>query len=306
MDNLQSHRYETSGYEMAYLEYMPTSKLYHYCSIDALKGILESKRLWLSDLKKSNDPRETDLGKQEIIKAVKAVKLSDYQGYKGLELSVLAVDLFKILQGQSIYSACFTPHGDQLPMWREYAANGTGVSIGFRPRALTDMYVRIQKVRYIDDKSEDEIANALREFVKPIDHYDLEEMPMESRIEIITSLLAYIYSMKHRTWSYEDEIRLTFAASGQFSSQQIAELPDGTPVLESKPLVRQRGDDTVSYFALPFGKFVGGDYHFEESIGEVCVGANCRSSEREIEKQMRAAGFDNFEVKRSNCVFNVR
>ena len=36
--------------------------LYYYCSMDAFHGIVESKRLWASDLKAMNDPREVNLG----------------------------------------------------------------------------------------------------------------------------------------------------------------------------------------------------------------------------------------------------
>lgn len=41
-------------------------------------------------------------------------------------------------------------------MWREYADNGVGVSIGFRPRALKDMPLRISQVHYIGSETAEE------------------------------------------------------------------------------------------------------------------------------------------------------
>lgn len=47
---------------MAYLEYKPTDVLYHYTTTDGFKGIIGTKRLWFSDLRTTNDPREIIFG----------------------------------------------------------------------------------------------------------------------------------------------------------------------------------------------------------------------------------------------------
>lgn len=47
------------------------STLYHYCNVNSLKEILKNKTLRLSDIRKSNDPREITFLFEEYRKWIK-------------------------------------------------------------------------------------------------------------------------------------------------------------------------------------------------------------------------------------------
>jgi hypothetical protein len=113
-------------------------------------------------------------------------------------------------------------------MWREYAQSGEGLSIGFRPRAITDMHGRISKVRYISKDDDEEIQNLVREETKTIEGVSLEKVPFETKIESITSLLSVIIASKHRSWSYEDEVRLNFVVSKNRNDPKVIDIPIST------------------------------------------------------------------------------
>ena len=46
------------------------SLMYHYCNVDAFLNIIRKKALWMSDINKSNDPREGKGIFQDIIDCI--------------------------------------------------------------------------------------------------------------------------------------------------------------------------------------------------------------------------------------------
>jgi len=48
--------------------------VYHYCSLDALYGILNSKSFWLTSLESSNDSMELKIAKKIFTKAISELK----------------------------------------------------------------------------------------------------------------------------------------------------------------------------------------------------------------------------------------
>src|SRR5690606_24128154 len=136
---------------MAYLEFLPTKPLYHYTSKDGFMGIIKSRNLWASDLSSSNDPRDVNLGIDTVKQILREIGNKEYPNTPLNVISNLSRKLAGYFAEARCYMACFTPHNDDINMWREYGNDGEGYSIGFRPRAVTDMHGRIYSVRYIDD-----------------------------------------------------------------------------------------------------------------------------------------------------------
>lgn len=98
--------------------------VYHYTSNDVLLKILEHKALRLSAKHHLNDTLEGD------------------QFFALLKTHPSAPDSLRIgglrnaLDPFEFFVTCFSSLGDRLSQWRGYAANGTGVSIGFKSKAI--------------------------------------------------------------------------------------------------------------------------------------------------------------------------
>jgi hypothetical protein len=99
--------------------------IYHYCPEKSFYGILESKTLWLSDVRYMHDATEQkhflDLAKQRL---------------NELNHGDLYWDVQPIINNLERYSHyvfvfCFSKKVDLFKQWSEYADESKGYSIGF-------------------------------------------------------------------------------------------------------------------------------------------------------------------------------
>jgi len=104
------------------------SRLYHYCSVDSFKNIIESKQIWLCDSRSLNDYRENTWILNHIRNVQKELE-SDWSTLKPV------LDNFDLNSPIPFISA-FSINGDLLSQWRAYAADGQGVAMGIDPSAL--------------------------------------------------------------------------------------------------------------------------------------------------------------------------
>lgn len=103
-----------------YLKRYPSSPLYHYTDANGLKGIIESKSLWLTDIKYMNDANELTYA-QNLIKNVVEDKSFEYSEHR---------PFFKKLEWFSdpfedsfdVYATCFCEEEGLLSQWRSYGA----------------------------------------------------------------------------------------------------------------------------------------------------------------------------------------
>jgi len=292
---------------MAFLEYQPRQTLYKYCSLDGFFGILESKRLWLTDLASANDPREIRLGYEKFIEALKSVRHNEYQGEKGFFLSILAGKLAPYHENIQAFCCCFSLAADELPMWGAYGDNYSGLAIGFRPTAIFGIPGRFQKVKYVDKNTDDDFRQLALDIAATL---DANRNPSNQEYWISASVAAFtrITALKHTTWAYEREARLVHIQTIQppdknddvkFSYTGL--WPDGKPVTWNKPLGRKNGDSSVDYLEFPFGRFQNEAFNSSRAIEKVILGPNCPLSDDEVIAMMQKHDFENFEVNRSVC-----
>ena len=171
------------------------------------------------------------------------------------------------------FCCCFSMARDELPMWGTYGVNSTGVSIGFRPAAFLATPGRMQRASYVD-------TNTLDDFCAIV-HYVAENLRSNPdsdvhRVIATSEVLGSITAVKHKSWSYEREFRIILMQPTQEDEyvKETSMLPDGTPVLWSKPLLRAGRIGSISYLEFPFGKFRDGDFDASGSIKEVIIGPN--------------------------------
>lgn len=280
--------------------------MYHYTSEAGFSGILQSREIWLSDLQASNDPRDLQMGLNTLKVISEEIAEKEYSAENARVLTAMTAKMIRYFENARCYTACFTPHADSLNMWREYGSGGEGFSIGFRPRAITDMHGRIYKVRYVDDASHEDLYNLISEVVKPIEIYgqDIFKDP-EKEIEISTALISIVNSLKHFSWDYENETRLTYASGNEPP-------PDNIPVSLSlngkerhwtKCKTRQSGQNTIRYHSFPFGKFTAEKNDPREAIHEVIIGPKAALTEGDVRKVLLDCGFSGFLIKKSACAF---
>ena len=104
--------------------------LYHYCSTDVFHSIVEANSIWLSSLSLSNDTMEGKLVADVVARLAARDGLSHSDSHRLQEM----VGFFEnMLDGLGF---CLSEEGDLLSQWRGYAADATGVSIGFSRQYL--------------------------------------------------------------------------------------------------------------------------------------------------------------------------
>lgn len=91
--------------------------IYHYTNADSFIKIIESKQIWATDLKSTNDPRETNLATDLIHSLVRDKFPNDADTILPRENSVY-------------FSCSFSKSRDLLSQWRGYAEQGKGFAIG--------------------------------------------------------------------------------------------------------------------------------------------------------------------------------
>ena len=114
--------------------------VYHYCSLEAFKSIIENKCLWLCDVQKSNDSAECTYFENIMINHINyniLLLTSNYNHDDNRDRKIKALQLLKEslhnsqTERATIYSCSFSYNGDQLSQWRGYADDGYGIAIGF-------------------------------------------------------------------------------------------------------------------------------------------------------------------------------
>lgn len=293
--------------EMAYLEYKPRETLYHYTNEDGFLGIIESRKLWLSDLYHSNDPRELNYGFEKITPIIYS-KIPISQAEKTIYVRRLISKANRYLSRARIYSMSFSTEKDNINMWRTYANNGQGIMIGFRPRAIIDMPGRIQKPIYIIPDSTAEIETEIDNIISPLLYAkNISQLDDAFATETTADILTLSSKIKHYSWEYEKEVRLIFASPNKRGDDvgdlAIANTTGGPDVTWKEARSRQRGGDIIYFHEHSFGKELSGKNDPSEAIESITIGPNMRINHDEIKNLLSSNGFRNFSILSSDCRF---
>jgi Protein of unknown function (DUF2971) len=136
--------------------------LYHYCSAQTFIQIVGSVSIRLSSLAQSNDSMEGKLVSESI------ARLGAKDTLSSAEIERMQVD-FRLME--DLFGGlgfCLSEEGDLLSQWRGYAADGTGVSIGFAKDYLEELIktdlsttgakIVLEKVEY-DRSAQDDLVH---------------------------------------------------------------------------------------------------------------------------------------------------
>jgi len=120
----------------------PPPIIYHYTNDVGLRGILETGKIWLTDIFNLNDPSELSHGFSHIVEILKGMAASGPP-----EVNIFAQDTEAFatrggIRAAAHYFVCsFSAAGDDLGQWRAYADNGRGYALGFDAKMLEAAYI---------------------------------------------------------------------------------------------------------------------------------------------------------------------
>jgi hypothetical protein len=194
----------------------PPSMIYQYTNNMGLKGIIESGKLWFSDIFGLNDPSELRHGLAIGIRALKS-RIADDRPEIATFASLL--ERFDIDAGIEaaghFFICCFSGDGDDLGQWRAYADNGRGYALGFETALLEDAFYRRKgrvvpqhstfRVTY-DDAELTRIQTALVDLADPLIslmHAHMSDLLVYHAMNVIRGVMFF----KHEAYKNEKEFR---------------------------------------------------------------------------------------------------
>jgi hypothetical protein len=128
-----------TAFESGLMARAPPPIVYHYTNDVGLKGILETGKLWLSDIFSLNDPSELTHG-FSFANSILSARATDDE----TKSFATRFDEFATRGGLSgsahFFSCSFSSCADDLGQWRAYADNGRGYSMGFETKQLKDAF----------------------------------------------------------------------------------------------------------------------------------------------------------------------
>lgn len=271
-------------------------KLYHYCSFDTFRSIIENKSIKFSDITKSND-------RAEIIFLWS--KYIEYIEKSSPNSAFLKADIRNQLKKTDFLVACFTGEADNLHMWTTYASKG--ISIGFDECKIREW---ANKISVYDNavilKESTEASNEIVKFDK-VTYFDKNQIKNYiskqcENIEFIDEPFSKIFCnapfSKNSFWEIENEWRISISLI--YSSNQIKIEPLKDVKIPKKLLMKsesKNGFQSCIYCCVPFQP---------EMITSITIAPNCNVTEAEIEKLLLINGFNPNTITIKNSIGTLR
>jgi hypothetical protein len=215
----------------------PPPMIYHYTTDAGLRGIIESGKLWLTDVFNQNDPSELRHGLSPAIEML-AESVDEKRG----EIKLFGENIAAMLRGgvedvAHFYVCCFSKAQDDLGQWRAYAGNGRGYAIGFDARMLEKAFgnERRGNMAFPVTYDEDELREMHRRMVsgalslvamprrlmappygRALRNQTINAFMSEVSISLCVPILRAALFFKHQAYRNEQEYRfLQIYAKGQ-------------------------------------------------------------------------------------------
>ena len=281
--------------------------LYHYCSTSAFHSIVSSRSLHLSSLSLSNDTLEGKLVANAVARLAERDGL-DRAVHERLQSHLRFFDEYADGLG-----FCLSEDGDVLSQWRGYAADATGLAIGFSRNYLEWLSQQwdpedgvpgfnLDRVSYDPNEHDAEVEPTYQKIRKLIDagvfkspqltilqeeptetekeegQKRFKQLQMELAVTTLTGFLDNLYTLKSPAFREEREWRLISHS-----------LVGGSEVLSYRPVA-----DRLS----PYRKYDLIDLS-RQPIAEVVIGPKHLTPPNIVQACLKQYGFGDVKVRRS-------
>ena len=183
-----------------------SNTIYHYTDFDALKGIVETKELWLNNIFNSNDSKELKIFYEYLLpKLTKQLNPNDCKVLpKNIDFIKSFEAFLKQIDFSPFYIACFSFLNDDAAQWERYGYAASGVRIAFDKELLKSILPSnffSGKVKYeIKNKDIKPIVEILYEYIE-----DNKRGTFNSALFKLRNLAAIF---KHKSFQAEKEFRI--------------------------------------------------------------------------------------------------
>ena len=168
---------------------------YHYTDINALKSILETQKLWLTEIKYMNDYNEQLEGMRLIRKA-----LNESKHPEKIKITSFAEQILSQYTKTGTFVGSFSTDSNKLSQWRGYTPKTGGYCLGLE-LPPDEMVSCIYKE---EDKAAS--ANALLELIENL--YSKKHTDNETLYEIEQEIWKTISTLKNSGFIEENEFRI--------------------------------------------------------------------------------------------------
>lgn len=265
--------------------------IYHYCSVESFKAIIQNKTLWLSSVYNLNDYKEIHWIKDKIFAKIKSsITKDNFLKYKNFE------ELYS-KQLPNVYIASFSEGSDLLSQWRAYANDGFGVAIGFNSDYFKDNeMVQTSGVLY-DEKLQDEQIDLM---LKPLESINENiDINSEEFNEICKEIIVDINNLsarsKNELFKEEQEVRLIH------TPKIIDDKKNKRFIFEnnlSQMMFRSVCGNLIPYFELMFE-----DEKESPAIFEIIKGPKNKFIDEEVKIFLSNYGFYSVDIKSSKSSY---
>lgn len=297
---------------------MDNGVVYHYCKPKVFEKIIKSKKIWLSDMRKSNDYEEI-VGMMDKILAALPVRIGeerelfsplvsvDYKYEKYLISYVREYWETEISPNALWMAVCFSGAEDDLAQWRGYTERATGFAVGIdvsRVKTeidkLNNRLVRFREIIY-DKQNHDEYVECvlleLMSMIRMSEGKNEENIERKLRSAVrkwFSGLVRDIAYFKNPSFAQEKEIRLCYSRI-----IKIAELPPHS-ILSSLSFLHYNvtDNDVVAHLEVDFPTDV---------ISKIIIGPMNRATPNDVRMLLATCGFDidKIEIVKSKTPYRV-
>jgi hypothetical protein len=197
--------------------------LYHYTSAEGLIGILQSRSIWLTDLRYMNDSSELQYARTLVEARIENKRATDGLSttqQEFLRRVQMTFDPFK--HGSSVFAASFCEAGNLLSQWRAYRGRGGGYAIGidfFHTLRFLSRPSVLRRVVYDKAAQERLLDTVIEQFLITIDTFSTDRPPEDIAdfLPIACQHFAavigeFLFALKHPDFIEEREWRLVHFA----------------------------------------------------------------------------------------------
>lgn len=262
--------------------------IYHYCNADVFESIIKNREIWLSDVTKLNDESEYKLGYKIIREVLNEFGLAEHD-------IVNEMSDANLNEGFQILICSFSYNGDLKSQWDKYAAQATGMSIGFDYKALEQIAlfnkyletgcqpvtngVKFLKVNY----DESLLRNRARAYIK---EYIDSESPIKWQL-LARNLMFLSIRYKGDFFKEENEARLVLVIEKKLDNNYYIEL-------------RKTDYGDANYHRLKISM------KSSHSIVEVIIGPKSPLTIESVNSILLKEGIHNVSVKQSKATGQYR